>query len=89
VVLDALDRKLDALSITVAGVTHQGAHPSGHPLPPLVWLANYLAARGQALTAGQIVTTGSYCGVLELPLCVPLSVEFGGLGVLSVELVRS
>jgi 2-keto-4-pentenoate hydratase len=94
VVVDCLGRKLDGVPITVAEagrtrVAHEGIHPAGHPLRPLIWLANYLASRGEGLVAGQIVTTGSYCGVLELPLAVPLNIEFGGLGVLSVELVRS
>lgn len=31
----------------------------GHPFAPLAWLANHLAARGQALRAGEIVMTGS------------------------------
>jgi 2-keto-4-pentenoate hydratase len=31
----------------------------GHPLDALAWLANHLAARGLALNAGDIVTTGS------------------------------
>jgi len=93
VVADPFARKLDTLAITVkepgaAAVTHQGVHPAGHPFAPLLWLANYLAARGEGLSAGQIVTTGSYCGVLELPMGVPLEIEFEGLGVLSVELAR-
>jgi 2-keto-4-pentenoate hydratase len=31
----------------------------GHPFEPLRWLANHLAARGQALEAGELVSTGS------------------------------
>ena len=31
----------------------------GHPLEPLAWLANQLAARGEALDAGMTVITGS------------------------------
>jgi 2-keto-4-pentenoate hydratase len=54
----------------------------------LYWLANFLAARGEGLTARQIVTTGSYCGALELPLSTPLRVTFGHQGCLSVEFHR-
>ena len=36
-----------------------GADVMGHPLEPLAWLANHLAARGQELKAGMIVITGS------------------------------
>jgi 2-keto-4-pentenoate hydratase len=89
VVEDALWRKLDEFPITVNGEVHAGVHPSGHPLAPLVWLVNFLSANGVGLKAGQIITTGSYCGVLELPMGVPLRIGFEGLGELSVELVRS
>jgi len=86
----ALDHPLDVIPIAIdaAGKSlHavQGKHPDGHPLKPLVWLVNYLAQRGEGLTAGQIVTTGSYCGVVDVPLETPLSIRFGDLGTLSVE----
>jgi 2-keto-4-pentenoate hydratase len=31
----------------------------GHPFEGLAWLANLLASRGRAMTAGEIVITGS------------------------------
>ena len=60
--------------------THDGRHGDGHPLRPLVWLANFLAARGEGLRAGQVVTTGSYAGAIEVPLDELLTVTFGDLG---------
>ena len=36
-----------------------GSDVMGHPLEPLAWLANDLAARGQELKAGMIIITGS------------------------------
>lgn len=88
-VSDALERCLEAFSIEVsaAGATLlsvQGKHPDRHPLLPLVWLTNFLAERGEGLRAGQIVTTGSYCGVVEVALNVDVIVRFGALGVLSI-----
>ena len=87
---DALDRPLDAIPIAIDAAGRslhavQGKHPDGHPLKPLVWLVNFLAQRGEGLTAGQIVTTGSYCGVVDVPLDVSLSVGFGELGALEVR----
>jgi 2-keto-4-pentenoate hydratase len=87
---NALDQSLDVIPITIEAAGKslhavQGKHPDGHPLKPLVWLANYLAQHGEGLIAGQVVTTGSYCGVVDLPFKTPLNIRFGDLGTLSVE----
>jgi 2-keto-4-pentenoate hydratase len=83
------ERQLETLAITVSGpsgvlITHAGRHPNGHPLRPLFWLANFLSGRGETLKAGSVVTTGSYAGILEVPLQTPLSVSNGDLGKLEV-----
>lgn len=91
-----LERKLEGFSIAIDGPQgglhrREGRHPDGHPLRPLVWLANFLASRASVggLRAGQIVTTGSYAGALEVPLATPLSVRFGDLGEIAVTLVAA
>jgi 2-keto-4-pentenoate hydratase len=63
----------------------RGGHPLGDPLAPLAWLANHLNARGLALAAGQIVTTGSCNGIRFVTAGSRVEVEFGGLGTASVE----
>lgn len=63
----------------------QGRHPDGGPLLPLYWIANFQASRGAGLRAGQIVTTGSYAGMIDVPLAAPLRVVFGDLGSIEVE----
>jgi 2-keto-4-pentenoate hydratase len=63
----------------------RGGHPLGDPLAPVVWLANHLNARGRALAAGEIVTTGSCNGIRFLAEGTRVDVEFGGLGAASVE----
>ncbi len=94
-VLDgALDMALDRLPIAITTpsgtlLNRDGVHQDGHPLRPLVWLANFLAGRGEMLRAGQIVTTGSYCGILDVPIGVPLTVRYGDLGALSITLDRA
>jgi 2-keto-4-pentenoate hydratase len=69
--------------------THEGRHGDRHPLFPLYWLANFLAERDRGLRVGQVVTTGSYAGAIEVPLGEPLTVEFGDLGTIGVELTRA
>ena len=49
-------------SMTINGELVGEGHGSdvmGHPLEPLVWLANMLAKRGKGLAAGTVVITGS------------------------------
>jgi 2-keto-4-pentenoate hydratase len=91
---DAFIRPLEQFPIAIegpAGALHrrEGRHPDGHPMRPLVWLAGFLATRPETggLKAGEIVTTGSYAGALDVPVATPLSVKFGDLGEITVELV--
>ena len=90
IVAGAFDRALESFPIAVDGpsgslLMREGKHPDGHPLLPLYWLANYRAGQGDGLKAGQIVTTGSYVGVIEVPLGMPLKLSYGDLGVLNVQ----
>jgi 2-keto-4-pentenoate hydratase len=89
---NALDRPLETLHVTITGggrTIHDrdGRHPSGHPLKALSWLVQFLNGRGQGLKAGEVVTTGSYAGIVEVPVGVPLRVQLGDLGVIEVELI--
>jgi 2-keto-4-pentenoate hydratase len=93
---DAFRRSLEEFPIAIeapAGALHrrEGRHPDGHPRRPLVWLANFLAGRVETrgLKSGEVVTTGSYAGALEVPAATPLSVRFGDLGEIRVELVAA
>ena len=89
-----LDAQLRTMKVTVRGPvgvlsTHDGHHGDGHPLNPLYWLANFLAGRGEGLRAGQVVTTGSYAGAIEVPIGQPLTVIYGDLGQVAIELKRA
>lgn len=55
-------------------------HPNGFPKVGLYWLVNFLSAQGIDLTQGQYVITGSYAGVLDLPLAQVCDFEYGALG---------
>ncbi|HEV2686252.1 MAG TPA: 2-keto-4-pentenoate hydratase [Actinomycetota bacterium] len=93
VLSEGLSRSLEQFPVAIdaqAGALHRrdGRHPDGHPLPPLLWLANHLASLADVggLKAGQIVTTGSYAGALEVPVATPLRAAFGTLGTIEFEL---
>jgi 2-keto-4-pentenoate hydratase len=89
-VSDALDKNLESLMLTInspGGIVlkREGRHPNAHPLIPLVWLANFLSGRKETLKAGQVVTTGSYAGIVQVPIDTPLTVEFGEVGSLPIS----
>jgi len=93
---NALQRNLERFAVAIDAPTQalhhrDGSHPDGHPLRPLVWLANFLGGRSEigGLKANQIVTTGSYAGALEAPLGIPLSVRFGDLGEIALTLLAA
>lgn len=71
-------------SVGEEAVMCAGRHPDGGALAPIVWLANFLRVRGLGLHAGQAVITGSYAGVLELPVGRELRIGFGDLGTLPI-----
>ena len=71
---------MSAFPIAISGVFEgQGKHPDGHPFVALEWLASQIP-----LTAGQIITTGSFAGAIKAPLNQPLRVVFGDAGAIAV-----
>jgi 2-keto-4-pentenoate hydratase len=64
---------------------HHGKHPNGNPRAPLNWLAEFLRSQGQGIVAGQAIITGSFAGVLEVPLNTNIILEYAGLGVMEVS----
>ena len=94
VLLDPWNSNIETFPITIRtanGVlmTCEGQHADKHPLRPLYWLANYLASGDTPLRMGMIVTTGSYCGAVDVPLDTPLTFAFGHLGTLSAMLTHA
>ena len=60
--------------------TGKGGDILGHPLNALAWLANALAARGQALTAGEFVLLGSVVETKRVEADDLVEIEVDGLG---------
>lgn len=60
-----------ALSLQLDGVALAGLpghNPAGNPLRLLPWLVRHVARRGLRLAAGTVVTTGSYVGLVQVPV---------------------
>ena len=57
-----------------------GSDVMGHPLEPLVWLANMLAERGKELKAGTTVITGSIIPPKPVKAGDTATISIGGLG---------
>jgi len=91
-VANVFDLPLESMHVTVTTPTETlidrvGSHPSGHPFNALSWFVKYLNGRGKGLTAGQVITTGSYAGIVEVPLNTPVKITLGNLGTLALELI--
>lgn len=83
----ALDPALDLTALrcrVIAGdrVLHdaKGGHFAGDPLRPLEAYANAQSDRLGGLRAGQVVTTGTLCGLLTIEAPVDLTVEVESIG---------
>ena len=59
----------------------------GHPLTALTWLANWLAARGEGLMAGQLIASGTCTGMAEMGFVDSVVATFGSHAKVAVELV--
>lgn len=58
----------------------RGGNTAGDPLALVVWLAGALSRRGSGLTAGTIVTTGTYTGLIPVGPAASVAAELDGLG---------
>jgi 2-keto-4-pentenoate hydratase len=63
-----------------------GADVMTHPLDALVWLAQALAARGRELEAGELVTTGTCLGLLQVIPGQTFEADFGAFGRVDIAL---
>jgi 2-keto-4-pentenoate hydratase len=63
---------------------YQAKHPNHNPKAGLYWLVNFLSQQGIGIQAGQQVITGSYAGVLDLPMDQDIHFAYGDLGQFTV-----
>lgn len=58
----------------------------GHPLNALVWLANHLGTKGQGLSAGDWISTGTCAGVVPIVSGQSALADFGPFGSVSLTI---
>jgi 2-keto-4-pentenoate hydratase len=75
------------IQIMVNGETKEyaGKHPNQAPRAGLYWLAEFLRQRGQGIQAGQVAITGSFAGVIEVPLNADVKIHYENLGEMTVR----
>jgi 2-keto-4-pentenoate hydratase len=65
---------------------HGGA-VMGHPLNPLIWLANTLTRYGKTLKAGDMITTGITCEIYLAKLGDEIIADFGPIGSVGLKFI--
>lgn len=65
-------------------MTAAGAAVMGHPAASVAWLANQLAAEGEALRAGQLVFSGGLTAPVPIVAGGSVTFEFDALGAIEV-----
>ena len=68
-------------------VSGSSAKVLGDPIASVIWLANWLASRGETLQRGQFVASGSCTGVTELDIGEMVVARFGEFGTAQAEFV--
>lgn len=64
-----------------------GANALGNPLNVVAWLANTLQARGKALSAGMLISTGTTTNVYSAEAGNSIRAEYAGLGKVQTSFV--
>ena len=71
----------------VLGTSQEVRHPFGDPADLLQWMVNHAAHERGGLKRGQVVITGSYCGILALSGPGACRVEFDDVGCVKINLL--
>jgi 2-keto-4-pentenoate hydratase len=89
--MEIIDGPLEVLPVKISSADavyceRDGKHPSGHPMKAFSHLVRFLNKRGQGIKRGEIVTTGSYVGIVEVPLNTNVEVKLGSFAPIHLEL---
>ena len=63
----------------------RGSHALGHPLEALAWTVNHILSRGQSITDGCVVSTGTCTGLVPVAAKDMFEGDFGRLGSIVFE----
>lgn len=61
-------------------------HPFGAPLELFSWTVNHVAQSRGGLRRGDVIITGSYCGIVRLPAPGMFRAVFEGIGAVAVDI---
>ena len=67
--------------------TARGEDVNGHPVEPMIWIANAVASRGKSLRKGDVVITGSMIPPIFIESGTLAVVEMDNLGTVSLDVV--
>lgn len=60
-------------------------HPFGAPFDLFCWTVNHVTQSRGAMRRGDVIITGSYCGIVELPVQGMFQAIFEGIGAVAVD----
>ena len=66
----------------------EGEHPNKRAIDGLIWLVNYMNARGVELKAGAVIITGSFKGIVDMTFDIETTISYEGLGEYQVNFIR-
>lgn len=77
----AIELSTVQLNVTQNGTMQvlDGKHPNPRAIDGLVWLINYMTKRGVSFEAGEVIITGSFKGVLDMPFDIETTIFYEGL----------
>ena len=84
----AIDLMRQPVRLSIDGavvVGARGGNPGGDPVRLLTWLVNHCTAHRGGLPAGQLVTTGSYTGMLFAPPGATVLAAFAAIGEVAIR----